>query len=72
MRIRYDVDLSDAVWVKSTRSTAHGSNCVEVARVGAIFAVRDSKRPDEAHLLFSRDEWQAFIHAVKNDQLNGT
>ncbi|WP_225878687.1 DUF397 domain-containing protein [Spongiactinospora rosea] len=69
---RNDVDISSAVWVKSTWSMPAGENCVEVARVGAAFAVRDSKRPDEAHLLFSRDEWQAFIHAVKNDQLNNT
>ncbi|MFI0422847.1 DUF397 domain-containing protein [Spongiactinospora sp. 9N601] len=66
---QFDVDLSGVVWVKSTRSMATSDNCVEVARVGAVFAVRDSKRPDEAHLLFSRDEWQAFIHAVKHDQL---
>lgn len=41
-----DIDLSRAVWHKSTFSNGNGGNCVEVARnLPDIVAVRDSKDP---------------------------
>ncbi|MEV6306114.1 DUF397 domain-containing protein [Actinoplanes sp. NPDC051861] len=39
--------------------------CVEVARVGDHFLVRDSKRPGSAHLSFTEEEWDAFVAGVK-------
>lgn len=48
------VDLSGLAWRKSSRSTAEGDNgnCVEIAFAGPVVAVRDSKSPKTAHLVF--------------------
>ena len=67
-----DVDLSRAVWRKSTRSN-NGGACVEVAtNLPGIVAVRDSKNPDGPTLTVSPDDWQAFIRKLKHQQLNGS
>jgi Domain of unknown function (DUF397) len=58
-----ETDLSRAVWRKSTRSN-NGGACVEVATLQGIVAVRDSKDPDGAALVFSPQEWQAFTTGV--------
>lgn len=47
------MDLSTAVWRKASRSSNNGGNCVEVARVGDVVAVRDSKDPDGPKLLIA-------------------
>lgn len=39
--------------------------CVEVARVGDRYLVRDSKEPDVAPLAFTDAEWDAFVAGVK-------
>ncbi|WP_436536516.1 DUF397 domain-containing protein [Actinoplanes sp. HUAS TT8] len=60
------IDLSAAVYRKSTRSGEN--NCVEVSTTFAaqdVIAVRDSKNPDLAPLLFNRTEWSTFLGAVQ-------
>jgi hypothetical protein len=58
-------DLSRAEWRKSSYSSQDG-NCVEVARsLPGLVAIRDSKEPDEARLVVSREAWQAFISTVR-------
>lgn len=54
-------------WRKSSRSSANGGNCVEVANLDAAGAVgvRDSKSPHSGHLTFNRDVWATFAGAVK-------
>lgn len=60
------MDLNDARWRKSTRSSGGGSgDCVEVATVHDIVAVRDSKNPDAATLTFTPRQWRAFIADTK-------
>jgi hypothetical protein len=54
-----------APWRKSSRSSPSGDNCVEVAFAGDEVAVRDSKNRDAATLLFTVDEWKAFIEGAK-------
>jgi hypothetical protein len=60
------VDLSTAVWVKSTYSVSNG--CVEVAFVNGRVGVRDSKNRDGAVLIFSPKEWDAFLSGVADGE----
>ncbi|WP_341716799.1 DUF397 domain-containing protein [Micromonospora sp. FIMYZ51] len=48
-------------WRKSSRSSASGSDCVEVAEVTDGLAVRDSKDPAGPVLRFERAAWSAFV-----------
>ena len=59
-----EIDLSRAEWRRSSYSGQSG-NCVEVARnLPELVAVRDSKEPDGARLMLSREAWQVFITTV--------
>jgi hypothetical protein len=59
------VDLSRAVWHKSSYSASNGGQCVEVAlNLPAIVAVRDSKDPDGARLVFTAAQWRGFVREV--------
>lgn len=60
------MDLSAAVWEKSSHSGSNG--CVEVAFVNGQIAVRDSKHKDGAVLHFSEAEWVAFLSGVADGQ----
>ncbi|MFD0689360.1 DUF397 domain-containing protein [Actinomadura fibrosa] len=59
----HEFDLSQAAWRKSSRSNGAGGNCVEVAGVDAVVAVRDSKDPEGPVLVMSRRAWGAFVRA---------
>ena len=59
------IDLSRAEWRKSSYSGQSG-NCVEVARnLPGLVAVRDSKQPDGAKLVISRETWRVFLLAIR-------
>ena len=59
-----EIDLSRAEWHKSSYSSQDG-NCVEVSpNLPGLVAVRDSKEPDGAKLVVSRESWRAFIRSV--------
>ncbi len=64
------MNLSQAVWRKSTRSAGNGGNCVEVANLDDAVAVRDSKHPEGAALVFSRTEWATFVDATKSGEFD--
>jgi hypothetical protein len=50
-------------WLKSSFSASNG--CVEVADLGdGQIAVRNSKRPEEGHVVFTRHEIDAFVQGV--------
>jgi hypothetical protein len=65
------MELTGAVWRKSSRSAGNGGDCVEVARnlPGAV-AVRDSKDPDGPKLTFAPDEWVAFTAGIKTGEFD--
>ncbi|MGY5057064.1 DUF397 domain-containing protein [Streptomyces sp. 900105755] len=57
------IDLSNAVWRKSSYSNGSGGECVEVAAgVPDVTPVRDSKQAgDGPVLLFPTPAWAAFV-----------
>lgn len=58
--------ISDVIWRKCSYSGSGGGNCVEVAQVpDPAVALRDSKNPDGPQLVFTPDEWRAFVAGVK-------
>ncbi|MEU7852878.1 DUF397 domain-containing protein [Nonomuraea sp. NPDC049141] len=60
------MDLSAAVWRKSSRSSDNGGQCVEVAmNLPGVVAVRDSKDPNGPKLLFSPTDWKTFVNSLK-------
>lgn len=59
------IDLSHVAWRKSRRSGS-GENCVELARVPGVVAVRDSKNPGGPPLVFDPATMGAFISAIKD------
>lgn len=57
------VEWDKANWRKSTGSDSGG--CVEVARVGEVIGVRDTKAAGRGPVLeFTRKEWSAFLVGV--------
>lgn len=64
------MDLSTALWRKSTRSSDTGGQCVEVTTnlPGAV-AIRDSKNPNGPELVFTAGEWREFVAAVKGHRV---
>ncbi|WP_158891998.1 DUF397 domain-containing protein [Amycolatopsis anabasis] len=61
------VNLSAAVWRKSSRSSTVDDKkaCVEVAFVGPVVAVRDSKRPEGGALVLPATTWRHFLGKVR-------
>jgi len=64
------VDLSRAVWRKSSRSGPYSDNCVEVAFIDGAIAVRDSKNPTGPTLIFTSGEWDAFVEGAKDGEFD--
>ncbi len=56
-----------ARWRKSTQSDTGA--CVEVARVGDVIGVRDTKAHGRGPVLeFNPREWRAFLYGVGHDE----
>jgi hypothetical protein len=66
----FRIDLSRAQWFKSTRSGPTSDNCVEIAFVDEVIAVRDSKRPEGPALIFTQAEWDAFVGGAKDGEFD--
>lgn len=59
-------------WKKSSRSNGNGgNNCVEVAHLDTGVAVRDSKDRQGPALMFTKDEWAAFLAGAKDGEFDG-
>jgi Domain of unknown function (DUF397) len=61
-------DLSRALWRKSSRSGSTGGECVEVACLETVTAIRDSKNPDGDVLFFTVSEWAALSVRLKRGE----
>ncbi|GAA2103619.1 hypothetical protein GCM10009759_39210 [Kitasatospora saccharophila] len=59
-----ELDFSAVTWEKSPFSGGN-DNCVEFGVVGGFVAVRDSKRPEQTPLLYTRTEIAAMIAGAK-------
>ncbi len=59
------VDLTRAQWRRTTPGTPDGESRVEVAFVDGAVAVRDTKDPDGTVLIFTPQEWDAFVSGAK-------
>ena len=66
--MKKQVDLSRAVWTKSSKSNG-GTNCVEVAFVDDMVAMRDSKDPAGPALIFTASEYDAFVGGIADGEL---
>ncbi|MDX3240024.1 DUF397 domain-containing protein [Streptomyces sp. ME03-5709C] len=64
----YGRDLTEAHWVKSSKSP-YRETCVEVAELadGAV-AIRDSNDKDRPALRFTAEEWAAFREGVRDGE----
>jgi hypothetical protein len=58
-------DLPAATWHKSTKSSGSGSNCVEVAQLSDITALRDSKNPGGAMLVVQNNVFRGLIADIR-------
>ena len=64
-------DLSSVEWHISTRSSGGSGNCVEVgALADGRIAVRHSKAPDAAVIIYTRDEWDAFLAGARDGEFD--
>ena len=64
------MDMTNAQWRTSSYTSGNGGNCVEVAGMGAVIAVRDTKDRSRGMLRVSVNEWQRFIGAVNLGELD--
>jgi len=61
-------DLARTKWRKSSHSGHDGGECVEVAPLNGMIAVRDSKNPAQPALSIRRSTWSTLISRIKNGQ----
>ncbi|MGH3838185.1 MAG: DUF397 domain-containing protein [Pseudonocardiaceae bacterium] len=62
------MDVTGAMWRKSSRSNGAGGDCVEVADLDSGYrAVRDSKDPGGPILIFTAAEWSAFTARISGE-----
>jgi hypothetical protein len=66
-------NLPAVAWHISTRSADTGANCVEagpLADGSGRVAVRHSRTPEAATIVYTRDEWNAFVAGVKDGEFD--
>ncbi|MFD6934668.1 DUF397 domain-containing protein [Streptomyces goshikiensis] len=69
--MKHTVDLTNAEWAKSSLSSG-GDNCLEVAFVDGVVALRDSNDvgdPDAQVLVISAADYRAFTGGVNKGEL---
>jgi hypothetical protein len=56
-------ETADIAWIKSTKCTS--GTCVEAAKLGELYLIRDSKNPDQPALQLGVDDWRGFLEAIQ-------
>ncbi|MFC5188125.1 DUF397 domain-containing protein [Actinomadura harenae] len=57
--------FTDAQWRKSSRSAQANDQCVELADLAGVIAVRDSKDPNGPKLTLAPTTWHALALRIK-------
>ena len=61
--------MTSPVWRKSSRSADGTSGqCVELADLGSVIGIRDSKAPDAGHLTISVESLAGLLDRIKRDE----
>ncbi|MFE9243237.1 DUF397 domain-containing protein [Nocardiopsis sp. NPDC006938] len=58
-------NTTELTFRKSSYSSSHGQNCVEVADLPGASAVRDTQHRDQGHILFPGREWVALLFTAR-------
>lgn len=59
-----ELDFSGVAWEKSPFSGGN-DNCVEFGQIDGLVAIRDSKRPEQTPLVYTRGEIGAMVAGAK-------
>ena len=65
---KVNVEFQDNEFVKSTQSQYSWNKCVMIARKDGFVGVRDSKDSEKNTLIFTNDEWEAFLDGAKKGE----
>ncbi|TYB49552.1 DUF397 domain-containing protein [Actinomadura chibensis] len=60
------MDLTNVVWRKASHSTSNGGNCVEIASLPQVIAIRDSKDPNGPELVISSNDFRHLTETLKS------
>lgn len=60
------MDVTGAIWRRSSYSNGSGGDCVEVADLDGRYLVRDSKNPAGPALAVTPAGWSAFTSGVRS------
>jgi hypothetical protein len=60
------LDMRSAAWRKSSHSGTQATECVEIAQVNQVIAVRDSKDPQGPVLVLEPAQWHALRQHLRS------
>jgi len=63
-------DLGRAKWQRAAGPTADGEGHIEVAFVDDLIGMRSSADPDGPMLVFTQDEWDAFVGGARDGEFD--
>ncbi|MFB4316340.1 DUF397 domain-containing protein [Actinomadura sp. 21ATH] len=61
-------DLSVTAWRKSSKSTAQGNECVEIADMSGFIAIRDSKHSTGLRVTMRRSSFTLLAQQIRRGQ----
>ena len=66
-------DLPQIQWRTSTKSASNGGQCVEAGSLAdgsGRVAVRHSQHPEGSIIIYTREEWTAFLAGAKDGEFD--